>query len=254
MNLIHPCEIILFCPVSNGVENGGDNMNGVQTWGEAITGSLLSLWMRFIDFLPSLVGALIVFLFGWIIAVALGKLVAKVIKTAKVDQAFDKVGAHKKLEELGITASISEFLGDIVKWFLVLVFLLAAADILQLNQVTIFLDKILFYIPNVVVAVIILTVVFLVGNFVYSAVKGSTRAAGVMSATLLATISKWAIIIFGVFAALIQLGIASSLVSTIFVGIVAMLAIAGGLAFGLGGKDEAAAILRKLREEISVKH
>ena len=94
----------------------------------------------------------------------------------------------------------------------------------------------------------------LLGNFVYGIVKGSTRVAGIMSATLLATISKWAIVIFGIFAAFIQLGIAPSLVSTIFIGIVVMLALAGGLAFGLGGRDEATAILRKLREEITENH
>jgi len=103
----------------------------------------------------------------------------------------------------------------------------------------------------ILASLIILAVVFLVGNFVYVVVKGSTRAAGIMSATLLATISKWSIITFGFLAALIQLGIATSLVSTIFIGIVAMLSLAGGLAFGLGGKEEAQMILRKLREEIS---
>jgi len=131
---------------------------------------------------------------------------------------------------------------------------MAATDILQLTQVTAFLNSILLYIPNVVVAVIILAIVVLVGNFVYSIVKGSTKAAGVMSATMLATISKWAIIIFGVLAALLQLGIAASLVNTIFIGIVAMLTLAGGLAFGLGGKEEAANILRKLREEIGTRN
>jgi hypothetical protein len=95
-----------------------------------------------------------------------------------------------------------------------------------------------------------LAVAFLVGGFVFNVVKGSTKAAGVMSATLLATISRWAIILFGIFAALIQLGIATSLISTIFIGIVAAISLAAGLAFGLGGKDEAASILRKLREEI----
>jgi hypothetical protein len=146
---------------------------------------------------------------------------------------------------------VAGFFGGLVKWFLILVFLMAATDILGLNQVTDFLNSILLYIPNVVVAVIILAVVFLVGNFVYVVVKGSTKAAGVMSATLLATISKWSIIIFGLLAALIQLGIATSLVSTIFIGIVAMLSLAGGLDFGLGGKEEAQMILKKLREEIS---
>ncbi|HEX7586666.1 MAG TPA: hypothetical protein VF390_03485 [Patescibacteria group bacterium] len=215
--------------------------------------SLLSLWERFINFLPGLFGAAIVFILGWIIAVTLGKLVAKAVKAAKVDQAFEKIGAGKKIQEVGLSGSVSGFIGGLVKWFFILVFLLAAVDILKLEKVTTFLNSILLYIPNVVVAVIILAVVFLLGNFVYNIVKGSTRAAGVMSATLLATISKWAIIVFGILAALIQLGIATSLVSTIFIGIIAMMSLAGGLAFGLGGKEEAAKILAKLREEMSGK-
>ncbi|HPN96894.1 MAG TPA: hypothetical protein PLK35_03960, partial [Candidatus Moranbacteria bacterium] len=215
-------------------------MNGVQTWGEAITMSLINLGDRFINFLPTLLGALLVFFAGWIIAVTFGKLVEKGMTAVRVDRALEKMGFGRRMEEMGISSGFSEFLGGLVKWFLVLVFLMAATDILNLDQVTTFLNSIIMYIPNVVVAVVILSVVFLVGNFVYNVVKGSTRAAGVMSATLLATISKWAIVVFGVFAALIQLGVASSLVSTIFIGIVAMLALAGGLAFGLGGRDEAA--------------
>lgn len=226
-------------------------MNGVQNWGEAISISLLELWERFVNFIPAFVGAVIIFTVGWVVAVALGKLVEKVLRTAKLDSVFEKIGLGKRLEEIGIGLSVSAFFGQVVKWFLILVFLMAATDVLNLNQVTEFLNSILLYIPNVVVAVIIMAVAFLVANLTYNIVKGSTRAAGVMSATLLAAISKWAIVIFGILAALIQLGIATSLVSTIFIGIVAMLSLAGGLAFGLGGRDEAAAILRRLREEIS---
>lgn len=226
-------------------------MNGIQTWGEAITVSLIGLWERFIMFIPALIGAIIVFVVGWIVASILGKLIEKLIKSIKVDQALEKVGFNKKLGEVGISETISELIGGIVKWFLILVFLMAATDILGLVQVTGFLNSIIFYIPNVVVAVVVLAIAFLVGNFVYNVVKGSTRAAGVMSATLLATISKWAIIIFGLLAALIQLGIAVSLVNTIFIGIVSALAIAAGLAFGLGGKEEAAMIIKKVREELT---
>jgi hypothetical protein len=229
-------------------------MNGIQTWGEAITISLMGLWERFIMFIPALVGAIIVFVVGWIVASVLGKLIEKLIKSIKVDQALEKVGFNKKLGEVGISETVSEFIGGLVKWFLILVFLMAATDILGLVQVTSFLNSIIFYIPNVVVAVVVLAIAFLVGNFVYNVVKGSTRAAGVMSATLLATISKWAIIIFGLLAALIQLGIAVSLVNTIFIGIISALAIASGLAFGLGGKDEAAMVIKKIREEITDKN
>lgn len=226
-------------------------MDGVQTWGEAITTSLFGAWKAFADFLPALIGALIIFVAGWIVAIALGKAVERLIKTMKIDHALRKIGWDRWLGEMGISASISALFGGLVKWFLILVFLMAAADVLQLRQVTQFLDSVLLYLPNVVVAVIILAVVVLVGNFVYRVVKGSTRAAGVMSATMLAAISKWAIIIFGILAALLQLGIAPSLVNTILIGIVAMLALAGGLAFGLGGRDEAALILKKIREEIT---
>lgn len=228
-------------------------MNELQTWGEITAISLFGLWEKFINFFPILLGAILVFLLGWIIAVVMEKVVEKMILSLRIDQAFEKMGLRRKLNESGINLNIAAFFGGLVKWFLILVFLMAATDILGLNQVTNFLNSIILYIPNVVVAVIILAVVFLVGNLVYSIVKGSTRAAGVMSATLLAAISKWSIIIFGLLAALIQLGIATSLVSTIFIGIVAMLSLAGGLAFGLGGKEEAQIILRKLREEITEK-
>lgn len=211
----------------------------------------MGMWESFMLFLPALIGALLVFVIGLIIAATLGKVVEKLVRTMHVDHALQKIGWDRWFSEIGISAEASTFFGGLVKWFLILVFLMAATDILRLSQVTAFLNSILLYIPNVVVAVIILAIVVLVGNFVYNVVKGSTRAAGVMSATILATLSKWSIVAFGILAALLQLGIATSLVNTVFIGIVAMLALAGGLAFGLGGKEEAAMILRKLREEIT---
>jgi hypothetical protein len=229
-------------------------MNPIQTWGEAISMSLIDLWMRFVGFVPSLVGALLVFLLGLIVAVALGKAAEKIISALRVDQVLDKMKIGERFKGTGLKISISRFFGELVRWFLILVFLMAATDILGLSQVTIFLNNIILYIPNLVVATIILAIAFLLGNFVYNVVRHSTKAAGVMSATLLATISKWAIVIFGLLAALVQLGIAVSLVNTIFIGVVAALSLAMGLAFGLGGKDEAASVLRKLREEISEKN
>lgn len=226
-------------------------MGNMQTWGEAITLSLVSVGQRLIDFLPTLLGAALVMFVGWVMAVTLGKLVDKMIRELGVDSIMKRMGFDRKPTKNGLGLDIASFIGGFFKWFLILVFLMAATDILHLDQVTIFLNKIIFYLPNVLVAVIILAAVFLVGNFTYHVVKGSTRAAGVMSATLLATISKWAIIVFGFFAALIQLGVANSLVNTMFIGLVGMIALAGGLAFGLGGRDEAQMILKKLREELT---
>jgi hypothetical protein len=228
-------------------------MNSVQTWGEAISTSLLELWGRFVGFIPSLIGALLVFFMGLVVAIALGKVAEKIIKVIRVDQVVEKMTISEKFKGTGIKLNISKFFGELIKWFLILVFLMAATDILGLDQVTNFLNSVILYIPNVVVAIIILSVAFILGGFAYSFIRSSTRAAGVMSASLLAAISRWAIIIFGFLAAFIQLGIAVSLVNTIFIGLVSALALAVGLAFGLGGKEEAALILKNLREDLSGK-
>ena len=228
-------------------------MNQVQTWGQAITNSLMDLWGRFISYIPQLIGAILVFIIGIIIASVLGKVVEKIIQALHIDQAMERFRFTEKFKRAGFDLSISKLLGGIVRWFLILVFLMAATDILGLTQITTFLNEILLYIPNVLVATVILSIAFLLGNFVYTIVRGSTRAAGVMSASLLATIVKWAIMIFGLLAALIQLGIATSLVNTLFIGFIAAISLASGLAFGLGGQEEAAIILRKLREEMTSK-
>jgi len=227
-------------------------MNPVQNWGDAITASLLELWSRFVGFLPALIGALLVFLLGLVAAVALGKAAEKIVGLLRIDYVLEKLRVGKKLEQAGLELRISKIFGELVKWFLILVFLMAATDILGLDQVTGFLNSVILYLPNVVVAIVILAVAFLLSNLVYDIVKGSTKAAGIVSARLLATLSKWAIVVFGLLAALLQLGIAVSLVNTIFIGIVAALSLAIGLAFGLGGKEEAAAIVKKLREDIKV--
>ncbi|HOF42472.1 MAG TPA: hypothetical protein PLF30_04520 [Candidatus Moranbacteria bacterium] len=228
-------------------------MNPVEGWGQAVASSLIDLWSRFINFIPTLIGALLVFLIGLAIAAALGKLTQKLIKALRVDRATDKLNFVEKLKQQGAMTSPSVILGKFVEWFLILVFLMAATEILGLEQVTDFLNSILLYIPNLVVATIILTIAFLLGNFIYSIVRSSTRAAGVINANLLASIIKWAVIVFGLLAALIQLGIATSLVNTIFIGIVASISIATGLAFGLGGREEAALILKRLREHMTQK-
>lgn len=228
-------------------------MNPVQTWGQAIAVSLIDLWVRFITFVPTLVGALLVFLFGLVVASILGKVVERIIRALRIDQAIERISIGEKLKEHGIDITFSEFFGKLVQWFLALVFLMAATDIIGLTQVTNFLNSVLLYLPNVVVATIILSIAFLLSSLVYTIVRSSTRAAGVMNAGLLATIIRWAIVVFGLLAALIQLGIATSLVNTIFIGLIAAISLATGLAFGLGGRDEAALILKKIRENITEK-
>ncbi|MFO0704865.1 MAG: hypothetical protein U0517_02740 [Candidatus Andersenbacteria bacterium] len=217
------------------------------TFWERIVDAFQTTIDSIIEFLPEVLAALFVVIIGWILAVLLGKLVRKLLSFTRVDKALDKVGFKQIREETGLELSVARFVGDLVKWFLIIVSVLAAADILQLGEISIFLRSILLYFPNVVVAVVIVIIGVLIGNFVQKIVLGAGRTAKLPSIPLIAAFARWSVIVFSVLAALVQLQVAASLIQILFTGIVAMIAIAGGLAFGLGGKDYANHLMEKFR-------
>ena len=225
-----------------------------QTWADVTVQSFQTLWGGFIGFLPKVLGALIIFLIGWAIAVGLEKLVIQIMKVLRIDPFLEKMGIGKSLEKAGFKINTGLWIGALVKWFLIIVFLMAATEIVGLAEVTSFLKGVLFYIPNVVVAAIILIVAAWAANVLQKVIHVSATATNVKAVNLSASVTKWSIMIFGLLAALVQLGIAPSLIQTIVTGLVAMLAIAGGVAFGLGGKDMASDILGKLRSRITENH
>ena len=220
---------------------------------DVILSSLNTLWFSFVGFLPTLLAALVVFIIGWLIAIALGKLANRIIKVIKLDLFLIKIGFKKALAKAKLKLDSGHFFEELVKWFFIIVFLMAAADILGLSQVTEFLKGILFYIPNIVVAVIVLLAAVIVANFLQKLVRASVEAAGLQAAGFLSGLTKWAVLIFGFIAALSHLGIAVTLLNTLVIGLVAMLALAGGLAFGLGGKEQAARFIDKLKKDLGEK-
>jgi len=218
---------------------------------DVIQGSLLNLWENLLGFLPQLIAALVVFIVGLIIAALLRRLVIRVVDVLKLDDLSEKLGLTPALRKYGFKFNIGRLLGWLIKWFVVVAFLIATVDILQWHEVTVFLTEVVLYLPNVVIAVVILLVGLLLANFVQEVVKAAVEAAKLASATALAGIAKWSIVVFSFMAALVQLGIAERLVNTLFTGFVAMLALAGGLAFGLGGKDHASKLVSRLKRDIS---
>ena len=224
----------------------------VQTWGDAVLTSLSGLWFQFATFLPSLIAALVVFFVGWALAVAAGRLIERLLVVLRINQAFEHLRGFKAaVERAGLALNVSLLIGEIVKWFLIIVTLLAATDILGLSEISSFLTAVLLYIPNVVVAALILIIAVVLSNFVYRTVQASITAAGFSSANMVAAVSKWAIIVFALLAALTQLNVAVTLIQTLVTAFFAMIALAGGLAFGLGGKDLATRWLKKLEVDIS---
>lgn len=225
----------------------------VESWSSAVTESLFGLWARFVAFLPALIGAIIIFVVGWIVAIAIGKIVTRMLEVLHVNQGMERIGLKKGLTKSGVRVDVSLFVGELTKWFLIIVFLMAATDVLGLNQITKFLNDVLMYLPRIVVAAIILVIAVLLANFVYRLVQDGMRATGVISANAIAAFAKWAILIFAILAALVQLKVAEDMIMIVFQGVVAMLAIAGGLSFGLGGRDAAEDVIEKVQKELKGK-
>lgn len=223
----------------------------LESWTEVTVNSFQSLWEGFIGYLPNIIGALIVFLIGLAIAVGLQKLVVQILRVLRIDPALEKMGTGKFFERAGIKMDLAGWLGGLVKWFLVLVFLMAATDILGLPEVTSFLKEVLLYIPNVIVSVLILLVAVWLANVLKKIVQASVSASSIKAAAFLGTATSWSIMIFAIFGVLIQLGIAPTVIQTLVMGVIAMLALAGGLAFGLGGKEVAAEFLKNLKRELT---
>jgi len=222
----------------------------IQDWSSITIEALQNLWQGFIGFMPQLIGALIVFIVGWFIAVWIGKLIAEILKRLKFDSIFEKTKWEKALEGAEFKMKISDFFGALVKWVLVIVFLLATVEILGLSQFAGFLKAIVSWLPNLVVASAIFVVAVVIADFIEKLVKAIVGKMNVGYAGFIGSIIKWAIWIFAILAILAQLGVAREIVQTLIQGLVALLVISSGLAFGLGGKDVAKDILEGFRGKI----
>ena len=217
---------------------------------DVVRASLLTLWGNVAGFLPRLVAAILVFLVGWLVAILVAKLVWHVIRLIRLDRALENVGFKKVWERSGYKLNSPLFFYELVKWFFIVVFLMAATDILGLVQVTEFLRTVVAYLPNVFVAAFILIIGVLVARFLEGFVRGSVKAAQLASANFLGSLAKWSVLIFSLLIALGQLRVADEVVRIVIMGLVAAGAIATGLAFGLGGRTHAEEWIGKMRRHM----
>ena len=218
---------------------------------DVVAASFQSVWLDFFSALPRIIGAIIVFAAGWAIALAVGKIVANIVASFKLDEGLARTGLPKSLESAGIRLDSAAFIGGLIRWLFVIVFLLTAANLLQLDGVAAFLQEILLYVPNLVVATVIIVAVLLLAGFFQKLVHASMEAAHLKGGAALGSLVKWAVIIFGFLAAIQQIGVAADIINIVVTGLVAMVALAGGIAFGIAGKDVAAEILQKAKKYIA---
>lgn len=227
----------------------------IQTWADVLTQSFYSLGIGIVEFIPNVIVAIIIFLLGWLVGAALGKIVDQIIKSIKLDQGLKATGFNEAVERAGFTLDSGAFLGALVKWFFIIVFLMASLEVLGLTQVTLFLQTVvLSYLPQVIVAALMILVGAVVADVVKDVVAGAAKAAGVSGAGFAGNVAKWAVWVFTILAALAQLQVATAFVQTLFTGIVIAVSLAIGLSFGLGGQEAAARAIEKVKNEMVNHH
>jgi len=217
---------------------------------DIVRSSLMTLWGHVAGFAPRLVAAVVVFLVGVLIAYLLGKLAWHIVRLLQIDRGLESVGFRRVWERSGFKLNTPYFFYELVKWFFVLVFLMAAVDILGLVQVTEFIRTIVFYVPNIVVAAIIMIAGALIGGLLANIVRGSVKAAALSSANSLAEATRWVVMIFSLLVALSQLGVASEVIRIVIIGVVGAGSLALGLAFGLGGRAHADEFLSNMKKQL----
>jgi hypothetical protein len=219
----------------------------INDWGDAVLLALTNALNTFLAAVPGVIGALLIILIGWVLSGILGGLVARALRLVGADRLFAEHG-QGVYPARAMKYPPSQVAGELTKWVIRIVFLIAAANVLGMPQVSELLNQVLLWIPNLIVAVVILLVAPLLARFVRGTVETAAEGMGFTNGALLGRIAQIAIIAFAVIVAIDQVGIAADLVNTLFVGLVAAFAIAFGLAFGLGGRDVAAQITQQWYE------
>ncbi|MDE1975489.1 MAG: hypothetical protein KGI49_03205 [Patescibacteria group bacterium] len=222
----------------------------IQNWGDVFTQSLQSVWYGVASFVPGLIIALIVFAIGWVLAVLVEKLVESIFKALKIDAALKSAGMEDVVKRAGYNLNSGLFIGALCKWFVIVVFLMASFDVLGLSQVNDFLRQVVSYLPQVIVAALIILIAALVATAMQKLVVASAKAGHLHVAELAGRVTKWAIWIFAILTALYSLGVAPGIIQTVLTAIFAGGALAFGLAFGLGGKEEAQKIIDRTSSAI----
>lgn len=213
---------------------------------EILNNIIFTFLQKFFNFLPSFFTGLTILLIGLLLSTLLKKALLSIIMFVRLDSVLEKTKLMRKTE----FKIWQDVISEILRWTIVILFLIPTLEVWNLSRATVVINQLLFYLPNVLVAVIIGFVGLIASNLGNDLIRHSVKSIGATSANTLAALTKWLIIFFTILVVLNQLGVAQDLVRILFTGIVVMIALAGGLAFGLGGKDIAADMLEELRKKL----
>lgn len=216
----------------------------VTDWGTAIMSSVATALALLLSGIPKVIGFLVILIIGWLIAGALAGAVAGLLRAVKFNDLAQRAGLAGFVRNMGVQTDAAGFVAMVAKWFVRLIVLVTAFDALGLPAVSEVLQQLLLWLPNLVVALVVLVIGGLAANALSSLVRGATAESGLGNPDLLATIARVAVWAFAIVVAVNQIGVAATLVNTLFMAVVGAVALATGLAFGLGGRETAAQVVR----------
>ena len=211
--------------------------------GEALRASLAGALNIFLSAIPRILGFAIVLIVGWLISSLLARGVVALLNAINFNDLSRRSGFADFVARMGVRTDSTGVIANIAKWFVRLITLVVAFDLLGLPAVSGVLQQLLLWLPNLVVGLVVLVIGGLAANALSNLVRGTTSQAGLGNPDFLATFTKGAVWAFSIVIAVNQLGIATTLINTLMIGFVGALALATGLAFGLGGRDRAARFL-----------
>jgi hypothetical protein len=216
----------------------------ITTWGEAIMTSLAQALALFLNAIPRVIGFVIIVAIGWALASLIAKGVSALLRSIRFNELAYRSGFATFVEGTGVNTDSAGFIALVTKWFIRLIALVVAFDALGLPAVSDVLRQLLLWLPNLVVALVVLVIGGLAANALAAVVRGATARADLGNPDLLANVARVAVWAFAIVVAVNQIGIATTLINTLFMATVGAVALAAGLAFGLGGRDTASQIVR----------
>src|SRR3954467_11497474 len=235
---------------------GGGIMQGtavavpVRDTGDVFRASLAGALNTFLSAIPRIIGFAVVLVVGWIVSSVLARGVQALLHAVKFNDLARRSGFADFVQKMGVRDDSSGVIADIVKWFVRLVTLVVAFDTLGLPAVSNVLNQLLLWLPNLIVALVVLVIGGLAANALSRLVRGATAEAGFSNPQLMETVTRVAVWGFAIVVAITQLGIATTLINSIVIGLIGAMALAFGLAFGLGGRDRAAQVLNTMSQNV----
>ena len=208
-------------------------------WQTTVVEPVEQMWGSVMGFLPTLVSVILILLVGWMLAMVVQKLITRFLKLARLDTVSEKIGIANILSKGDINYTLSEIIGVMIYWLMMLVVFLMAVNALQLTVAAELLNQVILYVPNVIAGVFILVLGIFFASIVANTVRTTAANAGIQQARSLGQFTQVIIVAFTIIESLNQLKIDTSIIQMVIKAALAAVALGAGLAIGLGCKDMA---------------